>query len=170
MGRGPLETPVKSAIREAIFRRRSNESKNDIFRQFGISKKTGYRILREPPKRMSRRLGNSIFPETRGRPKILSEFDVTEIVYFIENNGYDGRTIPYTALPAAAGIEKECSGETVRLALKTWGFRFCKACQKKALSDKAKERRVEYAETMLRRYPDNEDWRHIRFSDETHFG
>lgn len=89
---------------------------------------------------------------------------------FIESNGFDGRTIPYAAIPAAAGLDLDVSAKTVRRALGSLNFRFFVACQKKWISPQHKERRMEYARTMLERYPDKEDWRHVRFSDECHFG
>ena len=39
-----------------------------------------------------------------------------------------------------------------------------------SVSLRLKERRSEYARVMLEKYPEKEDWRHIRFSDECHFG
>lgn len=157
MGRGHLDTPTKSALREAIFHRRDGETKAQVFRRFNIYRRTAYRILNEPPKRKSRRYANSGLPETRGRPKKLSESDVQQLVHFVENNGFDNRTIYYAALPAAAGLDVKYSGKTVRLTLKAHGFRFYKARQKQHLSEKAKARKVEYARHILEEYPKKED-------------
>lgn len=49
MGYTHLNTPKKATFRATFYRRRKNESYADIFRQFGISRTTGYKILREPP-------------------------------------------------------------------------------------------------------------------------
>ncbi|KAK4129395.1 hypothetical protein N657DRAFT_660760 [Parathielavia appendiculata] len=57
-----------------------------------------------------------------------------------------------------AGLDIDVSGRTVRRAVQSMDFRILK------------ERRVEYSRVMLEKYPDAKDWRHIRFSDECHFG
>ena len=44
------------------------------------------------------------------------------------------------------------------------------ACAKKWLGEKPIERRVNYASTMLRKYPEPKDWDCVRFNDEVHFG
>lgn len=149
-----LHTPKKNRIREALLNRPPGVHKTDIFRRFKISHTTGYKILREPEEREGR---TKYGPETRGRKKILSESDVQQIIRFVQTNGFDSRTIPYAALPAATGLEVECSSETVRRALKPYGFRFYQAYQKKHLSNKAKERRVEYARYILEEYPEKKD-------------
>ena len=92
-----LTTPKKAKIREALLSRPPGVHKTDIFRRFNISHTTGYKILHEPEERECRTLCG---PETRGRKKLLSESDVQQIVHFVENNGFDGRTVPYAALPA----------------------------------------------------------------------
>lgn len=46
----------------------------------------------------------------------------------------------------------------------------CKACHKGLVNERIAERRVQYATTMLQRYPEPKDWERVRFSDEVHFG
>lgn len=162
-------TPKKSRIRgtiEYLESRRIPHFKSDVFRFHGASYRSGWRALAEPEDRSF----HSAFLETRGRKKKISNQDLATLERFIENNGFDGRTIPYAGLPAAAGLDIDVSEATVRRALKDIDFRFCIACEKKYVSPRLKERRVEYARVMLEKYPEKEDWRHIRFSDECHFG
>ncbi|KAL8367198.1 hypothetical protein RB599_010276 [Gaeumannomyces hyphopodioides] len=54
--------------------------------------------------------------------------------------------------------------------MQTRQFRSCLSCQRQFLSERAKAKRVEYARRMLESYGSKEDWYHVRFSDETHFG
>ncbi|KAK0751509.1 hypothetical protein B0T18DRAFT_402661 [Schizothecium vesticola] len=90
MGRGHLDTPEKAQIREALFHRRQDEPKTDIFREFNTSRTTGYRILREPPERQCRTFHNiKGCQETRGRPKKLSDDDVQKFVRFIRTTAGD---------------------------------------------------------------------------------
>lgn len=49
-------------------------------------------------------------------------------------------------------------------------YRKCVACKKAWTSKKTAEHRVSWARLMLERYPEKEDWRKIRFSDEMHSG
>ncbi|KAL8359970.1 hypothetical protein RB598_008355 [Gaeumannomyces tritici] len=49
-------------------------------------------------------------------------------------------------------------------------FRRCLACHKSYVNPRLAERRCEYARHMLEKYPMPQDWYHVRWSDETHFG
>lgn len=142
---------------------------SDVFRHERVSKTTGWKILRQS-RDLEPRTFHSIYRETRGRRKKLTEEDLDVLEAFIIDNGYDSRTLRWQDLPAEAGLEVEVSGETVRRRLKEREFRRCQACQKEYVSPRLAERRQGYARVTLERYPQPEDWRHIRFSDETHFG
>lgn len=122
MGQGHLDTPKKARIRYTLLHLHEDEYKTDIFREFNISRSTGYRIPKEPEERQCRTFHNiKGCQETRGRPKKLSDDDVQKLVQYIRTNSWkpDGRKPGYAALPAAAGLDVECSGETVRRALKS---------------------------------------------------
>lgn len=143
--------------------------KNDVFRFHNASKTAGYRALREP-REYDGRTFHSTFSETRGRKRKLSDQDLATIERFLESNGFDGRSIPWDSLPAAAGLDIEVSGRTVRKRIGTLDFRRCIACSRAYMKPAAAKKRVEWARVMLERYPEPENWWHIRFSDETHFG
>jgi hypothetical protein len=164
-------TPKKARVQGTIDYLETHNiyhTKSAVFRHFGVSNRTGWRHLAEDAS--SRTYHNSVKTDNRGRKKKLSNEDLATIERLIDNNGFDGRTIPWAGLPAAAGLDVEVSGETVRRAVKDLNFRMCLACPKKYLSPRHKERRLEYARTMLERYPEPKDWYHVRFSDESHFG
>lgn len=144
-------------------------SHNDVFKWAGVSKTTGWRILKED-RRLNARTFHSNFQETRGRKLKLSDDDVRVMERFIEENGFDSRSLRWEELPAAAGLNLDVCGETVRRRLKDINFRRCLECQKQYVSPRLAEQRVEYARTMVERYPQPEDWHQVRFSDEAHFG
>lgn len=52
----------------------------------------------------------------------------------------------------------------------TLNYYKCIACWKGWVSQRLAKRRLEYTRLMLERYPYKKDWKHIRFSDEVHFG
>lgn len=52
----------------------------------------------------------------------------------------------------------------------TMNYHTCIACHKGLVNERIAERRVQYATTMLQRYPEPKDWERVRFSDEVHFG
>ncbi|KAK4122584.1 hypothetical protein N657DRAFT_664494 [Parathielavia appendiculata] len=162
MGSPPLSgsvakysTPKKVRIQGAIDFLEAKgipHHKNDIFRFYGASRRSGWRALAEPREFDGRRLGHTILrPEQRGRPSKLSASEFAVIERFIDNNGFDGHTVPWAGLPAAAGLDVDVCRETVRRAVKDLNLRILRP-------------------VMLERYPDPADWRHIRFSDECHFG
>ncbi|KAK4101164.1 hypothetical protein N658DRAFT_496456 [Parathielavia hyrcaniae] len=103
-------------------------SHNDVFKFFGTSRSTGWRILRQP-RNQDARERHSV--ENRGRKKKLTAEMVAQIEKFIEDNGFDGRTITWAGLPAAAGVDVDVHGETVRRALKHLNLQTCNACEKK---------------------------------------
>lgn len=52
----------------------------------------------------------------------------------------------------------------------TMNYHKCIACRKGWVNEHLAERRVQYATTMLQRYPEPKDWQRVRFSDEVYFG
>ena len=127
-----------------------------IFRECGVSHTAGWNILRQP-REYDGRTFHSTFPETRGRKKLISKEDLAVIERFIDTNSFDGRTVPWAGLPAAAGLDLEVSGETVRRAVKDLNMRMCVACERKWISTASKEKRMEYCRIMLEKYPEPRD-------------
>ena len=67
-------------------------------------------------------------------------------------------------------VELDVSGFIVKRALGTLDYRKYITCQRGWVSPKTAVRRLKYAKIMLVRYPDPDNWKRIRFSDEVHFG
>ena len=64
----------------------------------------------------------------------------------------------------------EASEATIQRAMGILQYHKCFACQRGWQSPSSKKNRVQFAESMLARYPNPEDWDRVRFSDEVHFG
>lgn len=143
---------------------------NDVFRYHGARESAGYAALREP-REINARTFHSAFNETRGQQKNkLSEKDLDILEASLWEHKFDARTIPWGAMPAAAGLDVEVSGRTVQRAMGQRDWRKCIACSRSYVSPRQAQKREEYARIMLEKYPRKEDWYHIRFSDEIHFG
>lgn len=118
--------------------------RSNIFQQFDFKKSTGWKTLRE--EHPNHRTFNNAFKETRGRKKALSNANLAILERFIESKGYDARTTPWAAMPAAASLDLNSapSGRIVQRALKSRNFRFYVACQKSWILSKLKDIREEY--------------------------
>ncbi len=89
-------TPKKIRIRGTIAFLEAHgipHFKNDVFRFHGASRRAGWRALAESGD-LDARTFHSTYLETRGRKKKLSNEDLAVIEQFIDNNGFDGCTIP----------------------------------------------------------------------------
>lgn len=147
-------------------------SKNDVFKHFNVGKSSGYKILREAQQLENpadQRNFHQTHIETRGRKRILTPSRLAAIERLIETDSFNAHTIPWAAMPAAAGLNVELSGETIRRAIKTIKFRSCIVCEKQWVSPKLASTRQEYCRRSLEARPRSEDWRTFRFTDEVHF-
>jgi len=127
-------------------------SQNEVLWRAGVSRRTGRRILAKD-RSLEPRTSHSSFRETQGRKLKLGEEAVRTTERCIEENGFDGRTLAWAALPAAAGLDIDVSGETVRRHMKKPGFRRRPACRKAYVTPEPAGRCLEYAKTMLEKYP-----------------
>ena len=74
---------------------------------------------------------------------------------------------------AALGHEAELdhvSAATIRHTMGRLDYFKCVACRRGWVNQNLAIERKAYAQIMIDRYPNKQDWWHIRFSDETHFG
>ncbi|KAK3291257.1 uncharacterized protein B0H64DRAFT_436110 [Chaetomium fimeti] len=179
MGIAHNSTPRRSRVQGTVDFLRSTGhlgrgrlfTKAAVFQHHGVSHATGHRILREfENSTLEPRTFHSNYVETRGRKKKLDHEALIQIERCIDEGGFDGCTLPWEAIPSAAGLDIEVSARTVCRALRELNFRKCIACEKQYRSTQSKENRVEYSRIMLERYPEAGDWYYVRFSDECHFG
>src|SRR5690606_30178640 len=104
----------------------------------------------------------------RGRLRKISDEDIKVIESFLENEGWDARTLAWDQLLLAARVYIDCNTRTIQRTLQQRGWHKYTACRKNWLSDTDRKRRVEAARKALEERPNLEDWRDIRFSDEWH--
>ncbi|KAK4158499.1 hypothetical protein C8A00DRAFT_28509 [Chaetomidium leptoderma] len=179
MGYNHLTTAQKSRIQGTVdFLRSTGQlgqgqllTKENVFRHFNVSHNTGHRILRESRDATSepgRFHSNHV--ETRGRKKKLDHEARIQIERCIDEGVFDGRTLPWDKVPAAAGLDVDVSAQTVRRVIGELNFRRCISCETEHRSKQSKEKRVEYSRMMLEKRPEPRDWWHVRFSDTSHFG
>lgn len=107
--------------------------------------------------------------EARGRPPKLTNDDISKMDRILQTYGMDGRTLTWDQLGFEAGVEN-VSGRTIHRAIGTMGYRKCLACKKGWISEETAKHRAKWADTQLRRFPHEEHWRQVRFSDEMHSG
>lgn len=139
MGVQYLSRPKKSRIQGTINFLRSTgqlgqgrlSTKEQIFRYHGVSHTRGYKLLRDHSTTISEsRTFHSNHLGTRGRKKKFDRGALAQIERTIEQGGFEGRTLPWEAIPAAAGLDGEFSAHTVRRALRELNFRRCIACER----------------------------------------
>ncbi|KAK4096906.1 hypothetical protein N658DRAFT_501080 [Parathielavia hyrcaniae] len=173
-------TPKKCRVQRTIdFLRSTGQlgqgklfTKEQVFRFHRVGHTTSHQILRNANANPSLdpRAFHSNYVDTRGRKKKLNREALIQIERCIEQGGFDSRTLPWEAIPSAAGLDIDVSGRTVRRALRELNFRCCIACERQYRSQASKDNQVEYSRAMLEQYPEPKDWYHVRFSDECHFG
>lgn len=86
----------------------------------------------------------------------------------LETESIETRRFTSEQLGNEVGLD--CSGRTVQRAMGTMSYHKCTACRKGWVNERLAERRVQYASTMLQRYPEPKDWQRVKFSNEVYFG
>ena len=162
-------TPVKARIQGACDFLESEGlkiSKEKVFRYNGVSRATGYRILRSSNPRTLK--NDPARKETRGRRSLISPREIHEMERILENEGLEGRALSGQQLEFEVGLD--VFEATIRRTMGTMDYHKCLACQRGWQSPKRAANRVKYAKVMLERHPEPEDWDRVRFSDEVDFG
>lgn len=160
------DVPQKSRVRgahEYMLAKGIPHDPRDVFEHFSVKERAGYNIIQ--PGASSRTHHNSGF-EARGRKYKMREAD-----HLLEDDDLDleAKALPWEAL--AAEVEADVTGQTIRKTMNVaLGYGKRLACVKGHQSEHAKAKGMEWASFMKAKYPLKEDWRHVRFSDEIHFG
>lgn len=163
------KTPNRSAVKAVVDFNQSHGikfSKTAVFDHFGVARRTGWRILAGNPRRLH---NDPLRHDNRGRKKIITSQQLRKMHYLLQNEGFDIRSMTWEQLGAQVGIEG-VHIQTIRTAMGSMDYHKCIACQKGWVSAPTAANRVRYAQEMLHKYPNKEDWHHVRFSDEVHFG
>ncbi|KAI0818310.1 hypothetical protein GGR55DRAFT_70405 [Xylaria sp. FL0064] len=147
---------------------------NELFEHVGVSRSTGYRILKDKPRRSH---NNPSCDETRGRRPALSDDQVDQIVAFLKTEGYEGRALPWANICDAASLEFPTKSgpptpQTIQKHLNKRGWKKCVACRKFWVDSDIADLREAFAreEAALGDHGlDFSYWRRIRHSDKVHF-
>ena len=168
-------TPQRARLRDAVEHVKAGTllspggtrvSQRRLFREYGIPQATAQRIIKDPD---SRRLHNrKSRREPRGRKSKLSERDLRAVEHVIQSEGQVGRCLPWEALAFEANLD--VSAQTLQQHCAERGYRRCISCRKGWITATIAAKRVQFAEEMLSKYPNPEDWDRVRFSDEVHLG
>ena len=161
--------PVKTRIQGTVDFLKSEGIKakrEAIFRYNGVSRVTGFRILRSGNPRTLK--NDPTRKETRWRKTLISPQEIHEMERILENQGLEGRALTWKQLGFKVGLD--VSEATIRRKMGTMDYHKCLACQQGWQSPKSAANRVEYATVMLQRHSEPEDWDRVRFSNEVHFG
>jgi transposase len=164
------DTPTKAKVRaacEVLHDEGLRGFHTKVFERYGVSKSQGWELLQEGS--AVRRFGHNLHDiETRGRPRAITPEQLRQVERLLEDCDVEGRSMSWETLAYEAGLD--VSARTLRRAMGTLDYHKCIACRRGWVSQAAAKRRVEYATVMLDKYPLKQDWYHIRFSDEVHFG
>ena len=149
----------QSAIRQPS---RPGLNRSQLLSILKIPRTTAYRICKsQTPRRHP-------IQENRGRKQNLTQRDINYLELIIQREGWTARTLTFEAL--AQELDKDISAGTIRRHLRSLNYRRCLACQKSWVHPRIAAQRVKLAKEMLQRFPTPDDWKQVRFSDETHLG
>jgi hypothetical protein len=98
----------------------------------------------------------------------LTERDLDRVELFLDDTNFDGHALNWDELVMNFGFD--ISGQTLQRRMNQRNFFLFIACNKPWIPEIAAARRVAWCQLMLSKYPKSEDWHHVRFSDEVHFG
>lgn len=134
--------------------------KTRVFQWAGFTKTAGYRALAQAQATSeghgtNRRHHNDLeTTEHRGRPPKITQEQIWQAERVLEE-GIEVRVMTWEALAYEIGVD--VSGRTLQRAMGRLDYHKCIACQKGWCSAKVAERRKQYAEVMIQRYPEPED-------------
>ena len=161
-----LETPQKNRILRAVQILQSKGikyTKKELSQEFGVTRNQIDYTLAKGPGRTQKRSQL----KAKNNEK-LTERDLDRVEEFIKNNGPEGHHINWAELLDQFGFNIDWKTLRDRMAPRSI-FTFVPS-QKPHIGEKLAKKRVNWAKTMLQRYPTKFDWRRVRFSDEVHFG
>lgn len=98
----------------------------------------------------------------------LSERDVDRVCQFLDENEEMAKDLTWAELVDQFGFP--IHWVTMRNRLHKRGYFIFRSVSFEWIDEELAKYRVRWCEIMLQRYPNKEDWYHIRWSDETHFG
>ena len=151
-------------------------TKSDIYAFFDVAERSARRIVEKTDENptyqggeSSRRGYNQGLPEKRGAHSKISREELRKLEEIVDDGNIRHRALPCAELAAKAGLagDKQVHWHTVRKVMQDQEYHKCIACTKQWLSENiCQGRRIWCRYYVSWRY----EWRHIRWSDEVHFG
>ena len=165
------DTPKRAKIQGVaeFYRIRGTPINNhEIFQAFGVKASQGYKTLKGDTRtRHNQQHANEI----RGRKNKITGAQVREAEAILQEEALKIEGKRYTWAQLATEFGADVHGDTMRATMRAaLNYHKCLACVKGWLDEHMAKRRVAYAHNMLQRYPLEQDWHRVRFSDEVHFG
>jgi hypothetical protein len=143
--------------------------KGDVFKFFNVTTRSGWRLLNK--KTDLSRNNDQHRIEKRGRRSKLTKENIREMDRILRTEGFNATSITWTQLGSQVGLESSIHEKMISAAMgDTMHYHKCLECTKGWVSPSTAEDRLRFAREKLYQYPNPENWIHIRFSTETHFG
>lgn len=139
---------------------------SDVYKTFGVTPAQGKAAKAGKVARTHH--GDPLSFEQRGEPRALSEKNLELCKHIIDDFGFEGHNLTWEQVAYEANLD--ISARTLQKELNARGYMKCIACDKPWIHLELAKVRYNFAKHMLERYPKPEDWEHVRFSDEVHFG
>ena len=149
------DTPTRKALRKAARVFKGKIPRKELFSKYGVSERTGFRTL--AAKSSHSRHMNS------GTKRKLSTEKLREIIDWIKGR-FERRAMTWDLL--IAEFELHVSAQTLQRGCHRLGYRRCRACWRRYLRPEVPVKRREFCRDHAAW---QEEWKDIRFSDETHF-
>ena len=136
------DTPTKSRLRAAYRERKRHvfttpyDSNNSLFQDYGIARSSAYRIIASESLNPSDRTFHNQpgIQETRGRPKKITDDDLSRMDAIIQSCDVQGRAMTWETLGYEARLD--VSVGTIRRAIGLLDYHKYAACCKGWVSDK----------------------------------
>jgi hypothetical protein len=104
----------------------------------------------------------------KGNARKITDKDLDAVERFIEETESDSHSVNWYDI--VYRLDLNVTGGHLSKVMKPRQIATYMTTEKTLVLAKLAARRVEWCKTMLARYPKKEDWRHVRFSGEVHFG
>jgi transposase len=143
---------------------------NQVFKYYGVNKRSGYRILTGESSQTDRRLQNE--PEVhdpRGRPRELSRDQLQQIESYLEHADVKQRAVTWENLARQAGVQTDVYSRTIRRAMGALDYHKYITYDKAWVSNNIRRGRRIWCQEQRAARPKEEDWFNVRFLDEVHF-
>jgi hypothetical protein len=164
------DTPKRARVRGAIEymeARNIPHDKEDVFRYNGVGHRQGWAMISKGSVDRRHHNREDVDKDHRGRPSIIGHKEIREMDRIIREEGFEARCLSWEALGREVGLD--CSRRTIQRAMGSMSYHKCIACTKAWCNNSTAKHRVEWSTVTKERYPEPEDWKPVRFSDEVHW-